>query len=268
MSSETRQRGISAADDAAGHLRLLSCNILAGGSVTSYRDYVMQSLQHVLPTRTKRGNLDRFAKLLSEFDLVGLQEADAGSLRSGFLNQTQYLAEAAGFPYWSHQPNRKIAQFAASSNGLLTRMEPAEVLDYPLPSRIPGRGALWVRFGEGDNALVVVIAHLSLSAAARKRQIEFLGELIGDAPSVVLMGDLNCTAKSAEMRSLFRHTSLAPPEGAPLTFPSWEPTRAIDHILVSSGMRVEHIWTLPHPVSDHLPIAARVRLPIAMNRAA
>jgi len=267
MSSETQQR-TAPADDSAGSLRLLSCNILAGGSVSSYRDYVMQSWKQVLPMRTKRGNLDRFAELLSEFDLVGLQEADAGSLRSGFLNQTQYLAEAAGFPYWSHQPNRKIAQFAASSNGLLTRLEPTEVLDYPLPSRIPGRGALWVRFGEGANALVVLIAHLSLSAAARKRQIEFLGELIGDAPNVVLMGDLNCTAKSAEMRSLFRHTSLAPPERAPPTFPSWEPTRAIDHIIVSSGMRVEDIWTLPHPVSDHLPIAARVRLPIAMNRAA
>lgn len=268
MSSETRKRAASAADDAAGCLRLLSCNILAGGNVSSYRDYVMQSLQHVLPMRTKRGNLDRFAKLLSEFDLVGLQEADAGSFRSGFLNQTQYLAEAAGFPYWSHQPNRKIAQFAASSNGLLTRMEPTEVLDYPLPSRIPGRGALWVRFGEGDNSLVVLIAHLSLSAAARKRQIEFLGELIGDAPNVVLMGDLNCTAKSAEMRSLFRHTSLAPPDSAPPTFPSWDPTRAIDHIIVSSGMRIEDIRTLPHPVSDHLPIAARVRLSSAMNRAA
>ena len=270
MSSETRQRAASAAptDDSAGCLRLLSCNILAGGSVSSYRDYVMQSWKQVLPMRGKRGNLDRFAKLLSEFDLVGLQEADAGSLRSGFLNQTQYLAEAAGFPYWSHQPNRKIAQFAASSNGLLTRLEPSEVLDYPLPSRIPGRGALWVRFGDGDNALVVVIAHLSLSAAARKRQIEFLGELVGDAQNVVLMGDLNCTAKSAEMRSLFRRTSLAPPDVTPPTFPSWEPTRAIDHIIVSSGMRVEDIWTLPHPVSDHLPIAARVRLPIAMNRAA
>jgi len=267
MSSGTQQRTAQEGDSAAS-LRILSCNILAGGSVSSYRDYVTQSWKHVLPMRSKRGNLERLAKVLSEFDLVGLQEADAGSLRSGFLNQTQYLAEAAGFPYWSHQPNRKIAQFAASSNGLLTRLEPTEVLDYPLPSRIPGRGALWVRFGEGSNSLVVLIAHLSLSAAARKRQIEFLGELIADSPNVVLMGDLNCTAKSPEMRSLFRHTSLAPPEGAPPTFPSWEPVRAIDHILVSSGMRVEDIWTLPHPVSDHLPIAARVRLPIAMNRAA
>ena len=271
MASVTRSRTQSASsgDDRSIRLQLLSCNILAGGSVTSYRDYVMQSWKQVLPMRGKRSNLDRFAKLLAEFDLVGLQEADAGSFRSGFLNQTQYLAEAAEFPYWSHQPNRKIAQFAASSNGLLTRMEPTEVLDYPLPSRIPGRGALWVRFGEDENALVVVIAHLSLSAAARKKQIEFLGELIEGYSNVVLMGDLNCTAKSPEMRSLFRHTSLVPPsETSPATFPSWEPTRAIDHILVSSGTRIENLWTLPHPVSDHLPLAATICLPAALNLAA
>src|SRR5258706_6012586 len=155
-------------------LQLLSCNILAGGSVGRYRHYVTQSWKQVLPTRSKRGNLDKFAKLLAEFDLVGLQEADAGSLRSGFVNQTKYLAEAAAFPYWSHQPNRKIARFAASSNGLLTRREPDEVLDYPLPGRIPGRGALWVRFGNGKHELVVVIAHLSLGPAARRAQFAFL----------------------------------------------------------------------------------------------
>lgn len=269
MSPAVRSRTTSSTDAPLTRLRLLSCNILAGGSMGRYSDYVTQSWKQVLPMRGKRGNLDRFAELLADFDLVGLQEADAGSLRSGFLNQTQYLAEAAGFPYWSHQPNRKISQFAASSNGLLTRMEPTEVLDYPLPSRIPGRGALWVRFGEDENALIVVIAHLSLSVAARKKQIEFLGELIGDYANVVLMGDLNCTARSTEMRSLFRHTSLAPPaETSPATFPSWEPTRAIDHIIVSSGMRIENLWTLAHPVSDHLPLAADIRLPSALNLAA
>jgi endonuclease/exonuclease/phosphatase family metal-dependent hydrolase len=94
-------------------LQLLSCNILAGGSVGRYRHYVTQSWKQVLPTRSKRGNLDSFAQLLADFDIVGLQEADAGSLRSGFVNQTEYLAEAAGFAYWSHQPNRKIRCRAA-----------------------------------------------------------------------------------------------------------------------------------------------------------
>jgi len=244
------------------HLQLLSCNIHAGGSVRRYRDYVTKSWKHVLPTRGTRGNLDQFADLLNDFDLVGLQEADAGSLRSGFVNQTQYLAEAAGFPYWSHQPNRKIARFAASSNGLLTRLEPDEVLDYPLPGRIPGRGALWVRFGTGKHALVIVIAHLSLGPAARRAQFEFLAELIGDHANVVLMGDLNCSASSPELKLLYRRTALlAPAESPPATFPSWRPRRAIDHILVTPGIRIERLWTLPHPVSDHLPLAARVRLP-------
>ena len=253
--------------NSAAHLQLLSCNIHAGGNIRNYGDYLTRSWKHVLPTRGTRGNLDLLAQLLSEFDLVGLQEADAGSLRSGFVNQTQYLAEAAGFPYWSHQPNRKIARFAASANGLLTRREPAEVLDYPLPGRIPGRGALWARFGADSGGLIVVIAHLSLGPAARRAQFEFLAELIGDHERVVLMGDLNCSAHSPELKYLYKHTALTPPaESAPPTFPSWRPRRAIDHILATPGIRIERLWTLPHPVSDHLPLAARVRLPEALAR--
>ena len=252
--------------DEPRRLQLLSCNILAGGSMSRYRDYVTHSWKHVLPTG-KRANLDVLARVIGEFDLVGLQEADAGSLRSGFLNQTQYLAEAADFPFWSHQPNRRVSRLASSSNGLLARMQPDEVLDYPLPGRIPGRGALWARFGDGENALVVLIAHLSLGPTARMRQLGFIAELIGNHPNVVLMGDLNTPPGSAELKMLYSRTALEPSHESPATFPSWRPTRAIDHILVSRSLEVERRWALPHPVSDHLPLAASIRLPghIAMS---
>ncbi len=140
-------------------LRLLSCNILAGGTVDRYRQYVTRGLTHVLPGAGKLANLDRLAILAAEFDLVGLQEADAGSLRSGFLNQTQYLAQAAGMPFWSDQPNRRVVRLARSANGLLSRLVPRKVLGYPLPGKIPGRGALVAHFGQGQNALVVVVVH-------------------------------------------------------------------------------------------------------------
>ena len=251
----------------ASRLRLLSCNILAGGSVRRYRHYVTESWKQVLPMRGKRGNLDRFAALLADFDIVGLQEADAGSLRSGFLNQTQYLAEAAGFPYWSHQPNRKIAQFAASSNGLLTRIKPSEVHDYPLPGRIPGRGALLAKFPTRAGELVVVVAHLSLGPAARMRQLGFIADLIGGHSLALVMGDLNCALDSPELVALLRRTGLTPASGVPPpTFPSWRPRRAIDHILVSEKMEIEQLYTLPHPVSDHLPLAATIRLPEPLRR--
>jgi endonuclease/exonuclease/phosphatase family metal-dependent hydrolase len=251
---------------ASSRLRLMSCNILAGGSVRKYRHYVTEGWKQVLPMRSKRQNLDNLAKLLADFDIVGLQEADAGSLRSGFLNQTEYLAESAGFPYWSHQPNRKIAQFAASSNGLLTRLRPAEVRDYALPSRIPGRGAMWVRFDLDGSELIVVVVHLSLGPQARVRQLNFIADLIWSSPHAVLMGDFNCSLDSPEMTQLLRRTGLTPAHGAPPpTFPSWRPRRAIDHILVSEKMEIEQLYTLPHAVSDHLPLAAEIRLPAPLR---
>ncbi len=242
-------------------LRLLSCNILAGASVQRYHEYVTRSINAVLPGRSKLDNLDRLAQVISSFDVVGLQEADAGSLRSGFLNQTRYLAETAGMPFWSHQPNRPMARLAHSANGLISRLEPSRVLDYPLPSRIPGRGALLARFGEGEQELAVMIAHLSLSAPARARQLAFIGEILQDFPHAVLMGDLNTDAGSREMSHLFAKCNLQPPSQPTLTFPSWRPRRALDHILASPSIHMEKLWALPQAFSDHLSLAAEIALP-------
>lgn len=247
-------------------LHLLSCNILAGNRIDHYHEYVTRSWRHVLPHRDQRSNLDALAELIGRFDIVGLQEADAGSLRSGFLNQTAYLAETSGMPYWSHQPNRRVARMAASSNGLISRPEPSAIYDHPLPGRIPGRGVLLAHFGLGDDSLVVAIAHLSLGAQARSRQLGFIAELLGDCKHVILMGDLNCDAGGSELAGLFARTRLRPPEHHTPTFPSWNPRRAIDHILVSESMEIERMWALGDAFSDHLPLAAEVRLPSVLDQ--
>ncbi|HET8898125.1 MAG TPA: endonuclease/exonuclease/phosphatase family protein [Rhodanobacteraceae bacterium] len=242
-------------------LRLLSCNILAGARVGSYRHYVTRVARQVLPHPDKQANLDSLVDTIAAFDVVGLQEADAGSLRSGFLNQTRYLAEAAGMPYWSFQPNRRVARMAASSNGLISRFEPSTVLDYPLPGRIPGRGALLARYGNGPAALAVLVAHLSLGAQSRARQLGFIAELLSDYPNAVMMGDLNSEAGNPEFERLFQRTRLLLPAATAPTFPSWQPRRAIDHILVTEGITIERSWALPMVFSDHLPVAAHLRLP-------
>ncbi|HET6604692.1 MAG TPA: endonuclease/exonuclease/phosphatase family protein [Xanthomonadaceae bacterium] len=242
-------------------LRLLSFNIQAGASTRRYREYFTRSYAHVLPTRkTTTGNLDQIAGVAGGFDIVGLQEADPGSLRSSFLNQTHYLAEKAGFDFWSHQPNRRVARIAGSANGLLSRYQPEDVIDYALPSRIPGRGALWVRYGEELDGLVVVVAHLSLGLTARIGQITFLTELLADCRRVVLMGDFNCEPRAPEMEPLYHRTRLRPPEHSIATFPSWEPRWAIDGILASRSVRVAERWRVNEPLSDHLAVAARIEL--------
>ena len=242
-------------------LRLLSANIQAGSSTRGYHDYVARSWSHVLPAGNKRGSLDQIAQLAGEYDIVGLNESDPGSLRSGFTNQTHYLAQAAGFDYWSHQPNRRVGGVASSANGLLSRLEPREVIDHALPGRISGRGVLMARFGEGDDGLLIAIVHLSLGAASRASQLAFVAELLHDHPHAVLMGDFNCPVDRPEMQALFRNTRLQPPECVVPTFPSWRPQRAIDHILVTPGLGNPESRAFPAAQSDHLALSIELDVP-------
>jgi endonuclease/exonuclease/phosphatase family metal-dependent hydrolase len=244
-------------------LKLLSANIQAGSSTRRYSDYVTRSWSHALPTGNKRGSLDSIAKMAGEHDIVGLQEADPGSLRSGFTNQTHYLAEQGRFDYWSHQPNRNVGRVASSANGLLSRLEPVEVSDHALPGRIGGRGVLLARFGDGDQGLVVAVAHLSLGSTSRRAQLAFIAELLAEHPHAVLMGDFNCVPDRPEMELLYNHTYLRPPAFCVPTFPSWRPQRAIDHILVSEKLAFADARAIPAAFSDHLALAMSIDVPLA-----
>ncbi len=242
-------------------LRLLSANIQAGSSTRRYSDYVTRSWSHALPTGNKRGSLDAIAAMACKHDIVGLQEADPGSLRSGFTNQTHYLAEQGGFGYWSHQPNRSVGGVASSANGLLSKLEPVEVSDHALPGRISGRGVLLARFGGGDEGLVIAVAHLSLGATSRRAQLGFIAELLVDHPHAVLMGDFNCVPDRPEMELLYERTHLRPPAFCVPTFPSWRPERAIDHILLSEDLVGVDARAIAAAFSDHLALAISIDVP-------
>ena len=241
-------------------LKLASFNIQTGINTSAYHEYVTGGWRHLLPSERRIPNLNRIAKLLAPFDLVGLQEVDGGGFRSHFIVQTEYLAHHAGFSHWHNQINRRFGNIALHSNGLLSRFKPTRVDDYHLPG-MPGRGALIARFGNGKNALTLCVLHLALSRNARLRQLAFVGELIHGLPHVILMGDLNCAHDSPEIRYLTRATRLCDPLWEVKTFPSWRPKLMLDHILVTPEIRVDKLWALNFPCSDHLPIAMHVSLP-------
>ncbi len=247
--------------DGVSRLRLLSYNIQAGMASRGYRHYVTHSWKHVLPDPQRLDNLDRIAQLVRDSDLVGLQEVDAGSLRSGFINQTEYLAKRAHFPHWYDQTNRNLGVIAQHSLGVLTRVRPTQIAEHKLPGIIPGRGTLRVQFGVDDNALVLFIVHFALGRRARLRQIGYVSELVSDSRHVILMGDLNCRSSSREMQLLLKRTDLREPIHGLHTFPSWRPYRNIDHILVSSSLQVKKVRALNFPFSDHLPVQMEVSLP-------
>ncbi|MEZ5574578.1 MAG: endonuclease/exonuclease/phosphatase family protein [Candidatus Competibacteraceae bacterium] len=172
-------------------LRLLSYNIQSGLTTRKYSQYFTRSWKHLVPVPSRMSNLDGIARVLTDYDLVGLQEVDAGSLRSGFVNQVKYLADYAGFEYMFDQSNRRIGMISQHGNAVLSRIRPTAITEHKLPGLIPGRGVLEVRFGAGKDALHVLIVHMALGRRGRLLQIEFLANLMRDYRHIVLMGDLS-----------------------------------------------------------------------------
>lgn len=242
-----------------GILRLLSFNIQVGINTAAYRHYVTRSWQHILPHQQRNNNLHRIAQLVSQFDVVALQEVDGGSLRSGYINQVEYLSKLAHFPYWYQQLNRNLGHFAQHSNGLLARFQPEFIEDHPLPGP-PGRGAILMPIGHGEQQVAVVMMHLALGARVRNRQLEYVKELVSDYKHCILMGDMNTLPDVLLNNSPLAELKLRAPQ-LEATFPSWKPQRCLDHILISSELELESVEVLPVTISDHLPVAMRIRLP-------
>jgi endonuclease/exonuclease/phosphatase family metal-dependent hydrolase len=244
-------------------LRLLSYNIQSGLTTKRYSEYFTRGWKHVLPVPSRMVNLAAIASLIAPYDVVGLQEVDAGSLRSGFLDQAHYLADRARFPHFYEQTNRRVGRISRHSNVVLSRVRPEEIQDFKLPGVIKGRGALMVRFGDETQGPVldVYVVHLALSNRARATQLAYLAERIRKQAHVILMGDLNCTSGGATMRSFRDAAGLSEPVPGLRTFPSWKPTRQLDHILVSRNIPVHSVKVLPQRYSDHLPIEIQLEIP-------
>lgn len=266
-SEVTKVRGLCSGLDCGAtfesnnHIRLLTFNIQVGISTSSYRHYLTRSWQHFLPHRARTENLNKISMLLQHYDAVALQEVDGGSIRSGFVNQVKYLAEAGGFPFWYQQLNRDLGRVAQHSNGFLSRIQPLSVEEYRLPSVIPGRGAIVIKYGKEIDPLVLVVMHLSLGAKAQNKQLEFIKDIISDYQHVVLMGDMNTHAERLLEDSPLKGLDLVSlPDGAN-SFPSWRPGKALDHILVSPSLKILKAGVVMYPVSDHLPVGLDIMLP-------
>ncbi|MFJ8080774.1 endonuclease/exonuclease/phosphatase family protein [Streptomyces sp. NPDC096205] len=119
----------------------------------------------------------------------------------------------------------------------------------------------------------VYVAHLpsvrvkleaGFTARQRDKSADALGEAIADEPldKVLLLGDLNGTMNDRSLNAVtaqMRSTQGAAGSGFGFSWPASFPMARIDQIMVR-GIEPVSSWTLPETGSDHLPVAARVRL--------
>lgn len=240
-------------------LKILTFNIQAGLNAQAYKDYVKTSLSQFLPSTPNFPHIGAIGDLIKPFDLIALQELDAGSHRSGQLNQLSYLANHSAFEFWHQQLNRNLGRFGQFSNGLLSRFTPFEVEDHKLPG-LPGRGAILARYRLKNKTLSVCCVHLALSEKARLRQLSYIFDLLKNEEHLVLMGDMNCLGEHLDNTPI-KELKLIAADNQLHSYPSWDPTKNIDHILVSPSLKVSQIQVIDSTLSDHCPVAMTIQIP-------
>ncbi|MEV6960402.1 endonuclease/exonuclease/phosphatase family protein [Streptomyces sp. NPDC051207] len=121
--------------------------------------------------------------------------------------------------------------------------------------------------------VAVYVAHLpsvrvkleaGFTARQRDKSADALGEAIAgeQLTRVVLLGDLNGTMNDRALNAVtsqMRSTQGAAGSGFGFSWPASFPMARIDQIMVK-GIEPESSWTLPRTSSDHLPVAARVKV--------
>ncbi len=216
----------------------------------------------------RRRDPDRILAVLREIDadVVALQETDRR-----FGTRASVLPRAA---IDEHTPYRPVPLTSHRSslgwhgNVLLVRrgIEIIDAAPVPLPTLEP-RGAIRADLLLAGQRLRVVGMHLDLSGLRRRHQIEailrHLAACDGPCPTVA-MGDFNEWARIGGSLRAFTDgwQVLAPGR----SFPSRRPLAGLDRIAATHEWTVEHTGVhhsaLAARASDHLPVLARLTLPI------
>lgn len=262
--SSRKSAGVVAAHPPYSSLKIMTYNAHVGMPTHSILHYILNSWHHLLPHPKRRQNLKEIVKAIQSFDLVALQELDAGSFRSHHINQLDFLAAQGRFPYSLQKTTRNFGRLAQHAKGLLSRYPIHGVNHYALPSKMPGRGINTFCIGKESRPLFIVNVHLSLGKKARTQQLAFIFNLAQAYEHVIIMGDFNMSQKEID-QSGFDHYGLHMALKGVATYPSWKPKKQLDYILLSRSIRVKNAGVLPCLFSDHLPVYAEIELPAVFD---
>lgn len=190
-------------------------------------------------------------------DVIGLIEVDIGSVRSGMVNQAEFIANSLG-----HFSTYECKYGTSSVNNFLpiVRKQANAFLAAP---RV--RGERFHYFDSGIKRLIieleleqvcVFLVHLSLKYRHRQYQLRYLHDLVRKSTKpVIVAGDFNTFWGTHELYLFMRASGLRSANERNLaTYPASSPRAELDFILVSERIRVTDFVVPDIRLSDHRPL--------------
>ncbi len=190
-------------------------------------------------------------------DVVGLIEVDTGSIRTGMINQAEFIARSLG-----HYSTFECKYGVSSLNQLvpIVRKQANAFLAAP---RV--RGERFHYFDTGIKRLIIelelddiaiFLVHVSLKYRHRQYQLRSLYDLVRKTSKpVIVAGDFNTYWGDNELYLFMQAAGLtnANARGLP-SYPSRSPRKELDFILHSAQIEVTRFEMPGIQLSDHLPL--------------
>jgi len=190
-------------------------------------------------------------------DVVGLIEVDTGSIRTGMINQADFIARSLG-----HYSTYECKYGVASVNHFVPIIRKQSNAFLAAPSV---RGERFHYFDTGIKRLIIelelddiaiFLVHLSLKFRHRQYQLRHLYDLVRSCSKpVIVAGDFNTYWGDHEIYLFTQAARLrsANARGLP-SYPSRSPRKEIDFILHSDQIEINRFEIPDIRLSDHLPL--------------
>lgn len=200
-----------------------------------------------------------------QLDLVGLQEVDNKTRRSGQVDQLKALAKATGL----HAVFARAMNFDGGEYGigLLSRWPLHKVHRVALPvvTGAEPRVLLWAQAKIDGEPWTFAVTHFSSSRDAKKAlsahrdQARIVAENLAGRERVILLADLNSEAAASALTPLsiignFVGLQLGP------TYPAHDPQQRLDHIILSRDLVARQPEIIDLGCSDHCALRSQVIL--------
>jgi endonuclease/exonuclease/phosphatase family metal-dependent hydrolase len=195
-------------------------------------------------------------------DLVGLQEVDKGTKRSGNIDEAALLAQKTGMQYRFF----KAIDHDGGEYGLaiLSRFPIETFSKTDLPQVMKGEPRILSYITvqlPGNKTLLFANTHLDAQRADSNRVVQvqkIIGELSNKNTPVIIVGDFNSEANRETINILDQHFQRSCSGNCAFTIPETNPNRTIDFIaLKNASWRVTEHKVIPEQyASDHRPVVA------------
>lgn len=214
--------------------------------------------------RTSQVHLDRIMNFIEKEnpDILGLVEVDTGSIRTKFVNQVETIANHlnhfhhCSVKYGEDSFGRTIPILRMQGNAVLTKKRIPDKQFHYFPV---GFKRLIIELDIGGISFFLV--HLALQKRIRKKQLDFLTEIVRKHKNIIVAGDFNIFKGNQEIAKFQQELKLINPNQKSLpTYPSWHPRKELDFILHSANIKVTHFSVPKVKFSDHLPIMMEYHL--------